>query len=236
MNVRKGCWFAVSVLALGAAALHAPAKAAASDAVFAPSSVWNSPLPPSPVLDAKSSTWSSVLAGGAHVADIYEFGVPIYEPSAGTPRYAVRILNSPAWGPDPLAGDTVPLTSVYTPSVGSDGAMAVVDRSTGKSYDMWRFSWNGGRPQTAWAGVASLTGPGNDSDATGAGISRLAGVVRAGEIAAGAINHTLVFSSDKSCRGGYRYPATKTDGASSSTDCLPEGARVQKDQTKQRDR
>lgn len=142
----------------------------------------------------------------------------------------MRTVNSPAWGPDPFGGQTIPLTANYTPSSGSDGAMAVIDRSANKAYGFWQYSWNGGRPQTAWGGVAALDGPGNGDGATGAGVSRAAGVVRAKEIAAGVVNHALVFSTDMgNCSGTFRHPATKTDGRSSSSACLPEGARVQLD-------
>jgi hypothetical protein len=161
---------------------------------------------------------------------MYEFGVPIYEPPAGTSRYSVRSLNAPAWGQDPFAGLSIPLTSSFTPALGSDGAMAVIDRAAGKAYGFWQYNWNGGRPQASWGGVAPLDGPGNGDGSTGAGISRVAGVVRAKEIAAGAINHALVFSTDiGNCAGTFRYPATKTDGRSSASTCIPEGVRVQLD-------
>ena len=74
-----------------------------------------------------------------------------------------------------------------------------------------------------------MTGPGTPGEAVGSNISRLAGVVRTAEIARGRIDHALVFSTNNACRGVYRYPATKTDGPSDRSDCIPEGARVQLD-------
>jgi hypothetical protein len=214
-----------------AANAPAPSRGSSSDAaLFAASSVWNTPIPPSPVLDAKSSTWVSSLSSGQHPADLYEFGVPIYETPAGTPRYTVPSLNAPAWGPDAFAGITIPLMPDYAPASGLDGAMAVIDRSAAKAYGFWRYNWNGGRPYSSWGGVASLDGPGNGDGSTGAGVSRAAGVVRAEEIAAGVITHPLVFSTDiGNCSGTFRYPASKTDGRSSASTCMPEGTRVQLD-------
>jgi hypothetical protein len=197
--------------------------------VFSPSSVWNRPIPAAPVLDRRSGLWVAALARGKHAANLDAYGIPVYEPAADVPRYALRTLMAPEWGSDPFAGETVPLRAHYRPSAGSDGAMVVLDRTSGRSYEFWRYDWNDGRPVTAWGGVQSLTADGTGGGATGAGVSRLAGVVRAKEIAAGVIDHTLVFSSDQNCSKDFRYPATKTDGHSSQSDCLPEGARVQLD-------
>ena len=198
--------------------------------LFSATSAWNTPIPASPALDPMSSTWAGSLAAGQHPANLDAFGVPIYEAAAGTPRLAVRTAYSPAWGADPFAGHTIPLTASYTPASGSDGAMAVIDRAANKVYGFWQYSWTGGRPSTSWGGVATLDGPGNGDGSTGAGVSRAAGVVRAAEIAAGVVEHALVFSTDMgNCAGRFRYPATKTDGRSTASMCLPEGARVQLD-------
>ena len=43
------------------------------------------------------------------------------------------------------------------------------------------------------------------------------------------IEHALVVQSDTVCAGVFRAPAIKTDGDSTRTDCLPEGARLQLD-------
>ena len=59
-------------------------------------------------------------------------------------------------------------------------------------------------------------------------MSRLAGVIRADEIARGRIDHALVFSTANACPT-HRYPASKSDGRSRRSDCVPEGARIQLD-------
>ena len=64
---------------------------------------------------------------------------------------------------------------------------------------------------------------------SGAGASRLGGVVRVSEIQAGVIEHALVVQSDNVCAGVFRAPALKTDGDSTRADCIPEGARLQLD-------
>jgi hypothetical protein len=53
-------------------------------------------------------------------------------------------------------------------------------------------------------------------------------VVRIGEIEAGDIPHALALQSDNACPT-FRPPALKSDGKSTRSDCIPEGARLQLD-------
>ncbi len=172
----------------------------------------------------------SHLAGSAkpRVANLYSYGVPIYEADASTPRYSVNCLRD--WGVCGLEQEPVPVPLGAVPSPGSDGAMVVVDFSTRRSYEFFKAERRpDGGWQAAWGGVVDLDGPGTPGAAVGAGVSRLAGVVRAREIADGRIDHALVFSTDNACTQAYRYPASKTDGGSTRPDCIPEGARIQLD-------
>ena len=82
--------------------------------------------------------------------------------------------------------------------------------------------------EKSWGTTTPLDGSGvPETFRTGSGISHLAGVVRVSEIAAGLIPHALVFSTNNTCPGEFREPATKTDGTSDRPDCIPEGARIQ---------
>jgi hypothetical protein len=94
--------------------------------------------------------------------------------------------------------------------------MVVIDHASRKVYGSWQYDrWNGGSPVGSWNGVLSLDGEGNGDTSTGAGVSRAAGVIRANEIAAGEINHALVFSTNLgNCAAAFRSPATQTDGRS----------------------
>jgi hypothetical protein len=100
----------------------------------------------------------------------------------------------------------------------------------GRSVDgYWQYSWNGGSPTTSWGHINDLDGDGTGDGAVGAGLSRAAGVVREWEVAAGRIDHAMVFSTSYCATSDFRYPASKTDGKYSGSDGLPEGARVQLD-------
>lgn len=197
---------------------------------FTTSSAWNTPIVGTPALDPRSSAQVSYLAGFAHpgIANIGAYGVPVWDADASTPKYTIDCTES--WGTCGLERQPVPIPAGAEPSPGSDGAMVVIDWSTRTAYEFWRAErvsptqWS-----AAWGGTVSIDGTGTPGAAVGAGISRLAGVVRTFEVAAQSIPHALVFSTNNACTSIYRYPASKTDGNKSRSDCLPEGARLQLD-------
>ena len=196
---------------------------------FAPGSAWNTPVAPNPPLDPRSAAIVSWLGAGPHpgIANVGADGVPVWEADASTPRHRVDCLRP--WGACALEREPVPVPSGAAPSSGSDAAMVVVEASTRRSYEFYEARRAGNGWQAGWGDVVALDGPGTPGGAVGAGVSRLAGVVRAFEMARGHIDHALVFSTDNACQGVFRYPASKSDGRSSRPDCIPEGARIQLD-------
>lgn len=202
----------------------------ASGRPFTEASAGNTPIPPDPVLDPASRVMTAYLgAEGKGYANLYAYGVPVFDADASTPRYSVDCTKP--WGRCDLEQQPVPIPDSAQPSAGSDRAMVVIDWSTRKAYEFWQAQRSPSGWSASWGGVSSIDGDGRGSPATGAGISRLAGVVRTFEIRQGRIDHALVFSTDNACHDAYRDPATKTDGVSPRSDCIPEGARVQLDPT-----
>jgi hypothetical protein len=133
------------------------------------------------------------------------------------------------WAPCPFAGYQVPVPDGAAANPGADGAMVVVDWSARIVYEFWQARRSGGGWVTSWGAVNSLDGSGWGGASTGAGASRLAGVVRVAELSAGVIPHALVVAIDNACRPPQRAPAIKSDGVSSRGDCIPQGARLQLD-------
>jgi hypothetical protein len=183
---------------------------------------FTSPVPENPRLDPHSRAMVAHLATKA-VVNADEYGFPVYEADASTPRYAVRCTKD--WGTCRLQQAPVPIPDRAVPSPGSDGAMVVVDRAAGVSYEFWQARKVGPVWLASWGDVTHLA-EAAPSEATGAGLSILDGLVTPAEVAAGVAEHALTFSTDHACATRFRVPATKTDGLSTRGDCIPEGSRV----------
>jgi len=197
---------------------------------FADDSAWNVPVDGSPVLDRNSDAIiASLTPRNAAYADLYEFGAPIFNADAGSPSYQVQCTMP--WGTCDLQKQPIRIPAEAMPNNGSDGGMIVIDWTTRLSCDFWQAQKTAQGWRASWGTCASLDGDGSgpSGGATGAGVNGLAGTVRTYEIAQRRIDHALNFATNNSCQQVYRFPATKTDGASSRGDCLPEGARVQLD-------
>ncbi|MGD9793040.1 MAG: hypothetical protein AB7V43_06135 [Acidimicrobiia bacterium] len=202
-------------------------------------------------LDPMSSTLAAALAapGTIRTVNVTSYGVPVYEATASTPRYQVTIRNggTNAWGVNDLMNEMVPIPDNAVAAPGYDGKMVIIDRANNKVYDLWTVQRSGSGWSAGWGGVYPLNGDGTShnpsyqngvawpnpvSRGTGSGISSLSGIITTSEIAAGQINHALVFATDIACgpaqSGPFRYPATTTDGYNGGN-CVPEGTRVQID-------
>jgi hypothetical protein len=215
-----------------------PAPAAATfERPFAAQAWLYAPISGSPIADPDSAAMMSLFSQGSHVADLDEFGVPFHRADASTATRSVTCTEP--WGTCLLQRyNPRPLTVGMLPSPGSDAAMVVVDvgpRSgsmRGRTIDeYWQYAWNGGAPTTSWGTVVDLDGDGRTGGATGAGLSRAAGVVRADEIERGIVDHALVFSTRYCKTTTFRFPASKTDGKYAGAGAIPEGARYQLDPT-----
>jgi len=201
---------------------------------FAASSPFNTPIGPDVRIDPRSRAMVAILAGrGYATAQIYADTPPVYEATPATPRR--RISCTRPWGTCDLERRPVPVPQGAMPSHGYDASMVVIDRAAEKVYEFWRYDPGAGT--AGWGAVLPLHGNGTGKrrtspgqhGATGAGISRLAGVIRTHEVRQGRIEHALAGPTGFSCKNSYRYPAVKTDGWSTHAGCIPEGARVQLD-------
>ncbi|MDQ1633908.1 MAG: hypothetical protein QOJ32_717 [Frankiaceae bacterium] len=205
-------------------------------------SPFNTPLPSNAVLDANSASIASYLGGGTRqqVANLYEYGWPVYDADAGTPRASVAVTEN--WGTNPFANLAVPMPTGMQANSGSDGHAAVIDWSTGRVFEFWQLKKIDATHWTAsWGQVTPnvFTGIGNErigsASSKGSGMSGLAGLVRAREIRTGTIDHALEFSSDAVTPSAVRFPANKTDGSNGAglplNMTIPEGGRVRLDPT-----
>ncbi len=196
------------------------------DRPFAETSPFNAPINDDPVLDPRSSQMTAFLAQKV-VANLYEFGIAIYDVDQTT--NSVSVDCTAPWGRCPLEDGLHRVPDRARPAPGNDGTLVVIDWSERRTIEMWQAiqtsvdAW-----RATWGTTTSIDGTGiPEVFGNGSGVSHLAGVIRVEEIERGRIDHALAFSTNNPCRGIYRYPATKTDGASDRDDCIPEGARIQ---------
>ncbi len=227
---------ATSILGLVLAGVAVAASTPAAEAAvvvprpFATSSPFNRSVVANPTLDPLSESMVAYATRDGRVhANLVDYAVPIYQATATTSTYSVTCGMAPAWGTCPFSGKAMAIPDGATPSAGTDGAMVVVDSGRNVSGEYWQAAQTGNDWSASWGAVNSLTGSGWGGASTGAGASRLGGVIRVSEIQAGWIDHALVLQSDNVCRTIVRPPAIKTDGDSDRADCIPEGARLQLD-------
>lgn len=162
---------------------------------------------------------------------VERFTVPVYYADADTPKRTVKLTAR--WAPkERIRG--VPIPPGTRPDPGSDGSVAILDPTTGCEYDFWRFERTSTGYRAAWGNALKYTGSGvfpKGLSARGSGFALLGGVIWPDELEAGVIDHALIFSYSWTARAGAVPPATETDGTSTRTGAIPEGARVRLDPT-----
>jgi hypothetical protein len=200
---------------------------------FAPNSPFRSPIPSSAELDQDSDRIvANISRDDALIANLTAFAIPIYAAHENTPRYSVQ-CTMPDAGSCPFSGHQVPIPDGAVPNAGSDGAMVVVDNSSGLSFEFWQAVHVNNEWTTSFGAINRLDGQGwsdmGTGYATASGASRLGGVIRIAEITQGYVPHALALQSKYVCANVFRWPATHTDGRYQGSDCIPEGARIRLD-------
>jgi hypothetical protein len=202
--------------------------------LYSRTSPFNRPIPRNVRIDPLSDHYVAGLAEvaqqGGFVIAVRRYSVPAYWASARTPRDRVSLTAS--WAPRRMM--VAPIPPSARPDPASDGQMAVLDSSNGCEYDFWEAQKQGGTWSAAWGNAISFRGSGafpGGLSARGSGFALLAGLMRPKELAAGRINHALIFSYPYTSSAGFVSPATESDGQTNRSDALPEGARLQLDPT-----
>jgi hypothetical protein len=127
-----------------------------------------------------------------------DYGRPAYEASAGDPAYRLRCGGR--YCPMPIEGDRIRVPAGARPAGGTDGHMAIV-QPNGWEYDLYEVKMpidpSGGVIVTNGGGKTRVDGAGTrvPGGASAAKFGLLGGLIRAQELAAGEIDHALVFVS-----------------------------------------
>jgi hypothetical protein len=213
---------------------------------FDAASPWNSPIPSTIAVLAKSATYVAAIVDNNQqlTSDPDQYAVPVYRFNAQTPRRTVKFAGSfsaydggdnsrvtPGYG---ATVTNVPIPDAAVQSSGSDGQIVFWDPTTGVEWSFWQFARTASGTYSATNGVRYSTTAGNygrfadGKSGRGAGTPYSAGLVRGWEIAQGRIDHALAFAY-RSPASGIVYPASKSDGGGVTGVDAPEGTRLQLD-------
>jgi hypothetical protein len=204
--------------------------------VFAPDSVWNTPLPAGTPIAAESNRLVAqlqrqVATAGAWI-NTYRYSVPVYTVSASQPTVRVQLDS----GYLPLQADfaNVPLPTDARPAPGTDAHLSVYQPSTDTLWDFWKLTPTADGWHARWGGKMGgvSRSPGyfpNPVGATGSGLPLLGGLIRIDELRTGVIDHALAVAIPAAKTAAYVWPAQRTDGTSTDPDAIPEGTHFRVD-------
>ncbi len=206
---------------------------------YTKTSIWNTPIGPSPKYDPYSDEMIAnlVLAHHGKIITPDTYNYPVYFADADTPRWDVPCTvyrcaeSTPDGGIRTDMLKDVPIPPNARPSPDSDARMIIIDKVTYAEYDFWRAE----RVETGWTTASGSTynllwdGTSSTNNSRGSGIPSYAGLLRPWEILQRRIKHTLAFGFTEPTEAKCVFPASKTDGDSTLPFAIPEGARLQLD-------
>lgn len=188
--------------------------------------------------------------------NIARWSIPVYFIDNTTPRVTVEFTNEFPYDPyflDSMNPVPIPFNAVsdpgetghYPPLLSdivpdrnlADAHLCIIDLATGYEYGFWHMAkdtfgtWYasvGGKISINGNGVFTETELLTTNFARGTAVPLSAGLIWRNEVAAGEIRHALAMSlpTSRNQRDFYVWPGLETDGFSSDTRALPEGARL----------
>jgi hypothetical protein len=218
---------------------------------FSPTSFWNEALSTDAPLDPSSAAIAGPFdekivkeeeAGKTPVAiNTTSWSVPIYTVPADQATVKVRVTTENIWATPALqaAWEAVPLPADAQPAAGTDKHLVVWQPSTNQLWEFWQLEDTSEGWQAGWGGAMQnassdpgVYGPEAWPGATagwGASASSLSiagGLITLEDLEKGVINHALAIGIPEVRAGVYASPAQRTDGTSTSSLSLPEGAHL----------
>ncbi|HEY2916473.1 MAG TPA: hypothetical protein VGI98_04580 [Candidatus Limnocylindrales bacterium] len=220
-----------------AAGASAPASAAPSVApgachLFPATNVWNKRVDSLPVAASSATMVKAIGLTSSLHPDVSSlawngglgYGIPFNKVNPLTPTYAVRFKYA-------SESDAGPYPIPPSPKIegGSDRHLLAWDTQGCRLFELYdavktSTGWTAGSG-AIWDLTSNALRPGGWTSADAAGLPILPGLVRADEVAAGAILHALRFTAPRTC-DGHVYPARHDAGSYGCTSYPPMGLRV----------
>lgn len=215
--------------------------------LFAPTSIWNQPLSDTARIDPASAAMVSGLNAevareeASRIGPWITAGANIYVVGPDQPTVLVQLDDPTAWWRVSLqaAFTSVPIPATAQPGTDADAELSVWQPSTDKLWeffhtrhlsDGWHAAWGGAMQNVSqspgyfntnsWPGALPVWG------ATASSLPHAAGVITLADIQQGQINHALAVNLPYPCKGVYSWPAQRTDGTGTASNCIPEGAHL----------
>ncbi|MEZ0237816.1 MAG: DUF4124 domain-containing protein [Methylophilaceae bacterium] len=233
--------------ALLAMPLGASAEAVITDAVYAPTSFWYTPIPAAVPLHSNSANFVKEILRqkaayyGTVTINTKEYTSPVYIAAAGAPTMKVTQWDCQKKGYSDTSlteqWSAVPVPDYALPSRGTDSEMTVYQPSTDTVWEFWQAKKVDGKWQACWGGRIQNASASNGVfykyyGVTATSLSFLGGQITAEELQRGEIRHAIGFSVvDAEDKSLFSWPANRSDGSNptSAPNRIPEGLRFRLD-------
>ena len=244
--------FVVGLFMMSATALNlnaAPSAPLPTDAVFAPSSFWYTPIPPDVPLHSKSPEmvaeflWQLKTYYGHVAVNTAAYASPVFTVDRDVPRVRVTQWDCQKKGRLDKGLMTqwadVPIPPYAEPSRGTDGEMTIYQPATDTIWEFWKARKVDGEWQACWGGRMSNasqrdgTWPGFYGT-TATGLPFLGGQITAEELRRGEIRHAIGIALVHSEHWRLKsWPAQRSDGSNrhKRAHAIPQGLRFRLDPT-----
>jgi len=234
-------------LALAWLPICAAAQSLLTDAVFAPTSFWYTPIPANAPLHPDSAQFVKELLRqkaayyGTVTINTREYASPVYVVGPDVPTVKVTEWDCQKKGhPDSGLAEqwqAVPIPDHAVPSKGTDAEMTVYQPSTDTVWEFWQARKVNGKWQACWGGRLKNASASDGVfykhyGATATSLPFLGGQITAEELARGEIRHAMGFALvDAEDRRVFSWPAKRSDGVNpaGSPHRIPEGLRFRLD-------
>lgn len=235
------------LLVLACLPMAAAAQSLPTDAVFAPTSFWYTPIPTNAPLHSNTVNFvKEVLRQkaayyGTVTINTREYTSPVYTAGAGAPTVKVTQWDCQKKGYTDTSlaeqWQAVPIPDYAVPSKGTDAEMTVYQPSTDTVWEFWQARKVDGQWQACWGGRLQNASTSSGVfykyyGTTATSLPFLGGQITAEELKRGEIRHAIGFSlvdvEDKSI---FSWPANRSDGVNPNQEAnrIPEGLRFRLD-------
>ncbi len=218
-----------------------------TDAVFAPTSFWYTPIPENATLHANSAGFvqeflnqKKTYYGTVNInTDAYSSPVYVVDASVAPVKVSYWNCQNKTYIDPSLAQqwEAVPIPAYAEAAGGTDAEMTIYQPSTDKIWEFWQARKVNGQWQACWGGEMQNASKGNGVwpnyyGTTATGLPFLGGQITAEELVRGEIRHAIgIALVNTESASVVSWPANRSDGYNPSNEPnrIPEGLRFRLD-------